>query len=94
METRPAANCKGFDIYPLVYKFEQPREWHKRRPDRSYSASVVICREGDSPSGQTARVFHVPDVHWTDLGVARRAAVQHGEHIIDGQIIGESLVAI
>lgn len=94
MDNYPAANCKGFDIYPLVYKFDSPREWHERRPDRSYSASVVICREGEPPSGHSARVFHVPDMHWADLGLAKRAAIRHGEHIIDGQVVGESLAGL
>lgn len=42
--------------YQLVYKFGSPRNWHERRPDRSYSASVVICREGEPPGGTSARV--------------------------------------
>ncbi|EKZ98560.1 hypothetical protein SGO26_26030 [Cupriavidus metallidurans] len=94
MDNYPTANCKGFDIYPLVYKFDSPREWHERRPDRTYSASVVICREGEPPSGKSARVFHVPDMQWADLGLAKRAAVRHGEHIIDGQVVGESLAGL
>lgn len=91
MDNHPASNSKGFDIYPLVYKFDPPREWHERRPDRSYCASVVICREGEAPSGQNGRVFHVPDEQWADLGMAKRAAVQRGEDIIDGLVIGESI---
>lgn len=94
MENHPSANCKGFDLYPLVYKFDPPREWNERRPDRSYSASVVICREGEPPHGGSARVFHVPDMQWSDLGLAKRAAVQYGENIIDGQVVGESLVGL
>ncbi|KAI3589217.1 hypothetical protein D9X30_5864 [Cupriavidus sp. U2] len=94
MDTYPAANSKGFDIYPLVYKYDPPREWHERRPDRSYSASVVICREGFAPTADSGRVFQVPDAQWADLGVAKRAAVQHGADIIEGLVTGESLAGL
>ncbi|PLP99356.1 hypothetical protein [Cupriavidus pauculus] len=91
MDNIPAANSEGFDLYPLVYKYDPPREWHERRPDRSYSASVVICREGVAPSAESGRVFQVPDAQWEDLGAAKRAAVQHGADIIAGLISGTSL---
>ncbi|GJG98162.1 hypothetical protein [Cupriavidus pauculus] len=94
MDTYPAANSNGFDLYPLVYKYDPPREWHERRPDRSYSASVVICREGIEPSAQSGRVFQVPDAQWADIGSAKRAAVQHGEDIIEGRITGGSIVGL
>ncbi|KAF7963921.1 hypothetical protein ACTMU2_23785 [Cupriavidus basilensis] len=94
MDNHPAASSKGFDIYPLVYKFDAPREWHERRPDRAYSASVVICREGEQPSADNGRVFHVPEAQWADLGAAKRAAVQHGSHIIDGLVSGESVAGL
>lgn len=94
MDNYPAANCKGFDIYPLVYAFDPPRVWNERRPDRSYCASVVICREGAAPNGDRARVFRLPDMQWSELGVAKRAAVQHGQHIIGGKVLGESLAGL
>ncbi|MGY8526999.1 hypothetical protein [Paracidovorax citrulli] len=91
MDNYPAASSKGFDLYPLVYKYEPPREWHERRPDRSYRASIVICPEGVAPSAESGRVFQVPDAQWSDLGAAKRAAVQHGSNIIDGLVSGESV---
>ncbi|MWL91545.1 hypothetical protein [Cupriavidus sp. SW-Y-13] len=94
MDNYPSANSKGFDLYPLVYKYEPPREWHERRPDRTYSASIVICREGIAPSAESGRVFLVPGVQWTDLGMAKRAAVQHGTDIIDGLVRGESTAGL
>jgi len=90
MDSRPSGNTNGFDLYPLVYKYESPREWHERRPDRSYSASVVICREGEAPCAENGRVFSVPDVQWSDLGQAKRAAVRHGENIVAGLVPGKS----
>ncbi|RZT28869.1 hypothetical protein [Cupriavidus agavae] len=94
MDNYPAATSKGFDLYPLVYKYEPPREWHERRPDRSYCASVVICREGVSPSTESGRVFIVPGTQWSALGTAKRAAVQHGADIIDGLVSGESTAGL
>jgi len=94
MDNHPAASSKGFDLYPLVYKCEPPREWHERRPDRSYKASVVICREGVQPSADNGRVFHVPVTQWGNVGEAKRAAVQHGSDIIDGLVPGESVAGL
>lgn len=94
MDNYPAANSKGFDIYPLVYKFDAPRGWHEPRPDRTYCASVVICREGQVPSGQSGRVFRLPDQQWADLGMAKRAAVRRGEDIIAGLVAGESTAGL
>ncbi|AZG16688.1 MULTISPECIES: hypothetical protein [Cupriavidus] len=91
MDARPSGNINGFDIYPLVYKYDPPREWNERRPDRSYSASVVICREGEVPGAENGRVFAVPDIQWDDLGQAKRAAVRHGEDIVAGLVPGKSI---
>ena len=91
MDSHPASSSNGFDIYPLVYKYDPPREWHERRPDRSYCASVVICREGEQPTDMSGRVFHVPNAQWSNLGQAKRAAVQRGEDIVAGLVPGESL---
>jgi len=88
MDNLPSASYKGFDLYPLVYRFDPPREWHERRPDRSYNASVVICREGKPPTAEHGRVFPLPAEQWESLGVAKRAAVKMGEQIIDNQIPG------
>jgi hypothetical protein len=84
MNTTPSSSYKGFDIHPLVYKTDTPREWHERRPDRTYTASVVICEEGSDPAANTARVFPLPPDQWDSLGSATRAAIEGGRTIIDG----------
>jgi len=95
MDNYPATRANGFDIYPLVYKFDAPaREWNERKPDRTYSASVVICREGETPSGANGRVFKLPEQNWESLGVAKRAAVQRGLDIIGGRVPGESMAGV
>lgn len=91
MGNSPSANYKGFDLYPLVYRYDPPREWHERRPDRSYSASVVICREGEEPTTGSGKVFALAAEQWESLGLAKRAAVRTGEQIIDGLIPGQSM---
>lgn len=94
MDTYPASTVNGFDIYPLVYKYDAPREWNERRPDRSYSASVVICRQGESPSLENGRVFRLPEEQWESLGLAKRAAVQRGQDIIGGLVPGQSTAGL
>jgi hypothetical protein len=91
MDTHPSGNTNGFDIYPLIYKCDPPRKWYERRPDRSYRASVMICREGEEPRAENGRIFRVPAAHWVDLGQAKRAAVQHAEDIVAGRIPGETV---
>ena len=94
MDTYPSLNYKGFDIYPLVYRYEAPRDWHERRPDRWYSASVVICKEGLNPAESEARVFTLRSEQWENLGGAKRAAIQSGHDIIDGLVEGQNLVGL
>ncbi|AOY90636.1 hypothetical protein BKK79_01440 [Cupriavidus sp. USMAA2-4] len=94
MDTFPSSTYKGFDLYPLVYRYDPPREWHERRPDRSYNASVVICREGLDPVTAVARIFKVRAEQWESLGVAKRAAIQSGRDIVDGLVEGENLIGL
>ncbi|TXI86540.1 hypothetical protein DFLDMN_004833 [Cupriavidus sp. H19C3] len=94
MDNFPASHANGFDIYPLVYRYDPPRQWNERRPDRAYSASVVICREGQQPSGENGRVFRLPEAQWESVGVAKRAAVQRGLDIIGGLVAGESTAGL
>lgn len=84
MHSNPSISYKGFDIYPLVYQTKVTREWHERRPDRTYAASVVICQEGGDPAAESARVFALPPDQWESLGNATRAAIAEGRSIIDG----------
>ncbi|MGO4307389.1 MULTISPECIES: hypothetical protein [unclassified Cupriavidus] len=94
MDTSPSANYKGYDIYPLIYTYHATREWYERRPDRTYSASVVICKEGQDPASDQVRLFPMLSNQWDSLGGARRAAVQAGEDIIDGFVPGQSITGL
>jgi hypothetical protein len=84
MNSTPSFSYKGFDIYPLIYKTHVEREWHERRPDRTYTTSVVICSEGSDPAAESARVFKLAPDQWDSLGNATRAAIASARDIIDG----------
>ncbi len=94
MENYPSASYKGFDIYPLIYRCDPPREWHERRPDRTYSASVMICREGREPSSEFSQVFPLQAEQWECVGDAKRAVLKTAEAIINGLVPGQSVVAL
>ena len=91
MDTYPTCRYKGFDVYPLIYLFDPPREWHERRPDRSYSASVLICQEGEPPNAERSRIFPLLTTQWESVGMAKRAAAKMAEDIIDGFVPGQSM---
>jgi len=94
VDSTPSATYKGFDIYPLVYRHDPPREWHAPRPDRTYNASVVICVEGHQPGAGRSRVFPVLAEPWEKIGAARRGVVKAAEDIINGLIPGQSVVGL
>ncbi len=94
MDTSPSASYKGYDIYPLVYTHAATHEWYERRPDRTYSASVVICAEGPIRYRPWCGCFPMLARQWDSLGGARRAAVQAGTEIIDGQVPGQSILGL
>ncbi|CAJ0895390.1 hypothetical protein R1479_03943 [Ralstonia mannitolilytica] len=87
----PTSFYKGFAIYPLIYPFNPPREWHEKRPDRAYSVSVVICLEGETMDDERSRVFRLRGEPWDNVGAAKRAATQGAEDIIDGLVPGQSM---
>ncbi len=90
MDTSPAGQYKGFDIYPLAYQHERTARWPEAREDRSYNAAVKICREGKP--FEEAQVFHLPaDQQFTNVGGARVAALRFAETIIDGGVPHMSL---
>ncbi|CAJ0695937.1 hypothetical protein ACTJK6_21430 [Ralstonia sp. 22086] len=91
MDTYPTSFYKGFAIYPLIYPFNPPREWHEKRPDRAYSVSVVICREGETMDDERSRVFRLRGEPWDNVGAAKRAATHGAEEIIDGLVPGQSM---
>ncbi|WP_252683135.1 hypothetical protein [Ralstonia soli] len=93
VDAYPTCRYKGFDVYPLIYLFDAPREWHKRRPDRSYSASVLICLAGESPNAEHSRIFPLQAIQWENVGTAKRAAAKMAEDIIDGFVPGQSMIS-
>ncbi|WP_197386901.1 hypothetical protein [Ralstonia pseudosolanacearum] len=93
LDDYPTCCYKGFDVYPLIYLFDAPREWHERRPDRSYSASVLICLAGESPDSEHSRIFPLLAIQWENIGTAKRAAAKMAEDIIDGFVPGQSMSA-
>lgn len=87
MNDVPSSNYKGFDIYPLIYKCDPPREWYERRHDRTYNVSAVICNGGADPAGDSARVYPLPADQWENMGNATRAAIlgSHGQRLGGGR---------
>ncbi|QWQ12965.1 hypothetical protein KN198_05610 [Ralstonia solanacearum] len=93
VDAYPTCRYKGFDVYPLIYRFDPPREWHERRPDRSYSASVLICVADELPNTGHSRIFPLQAIHWESIGAAKRAAAKMAENIIDGFVPGQSMIS-
>ncbi|ELA01300.1 hypothetical protein SGO26_27720 [Cupriavidus metallidurans] len=95
MDAYPTATYKGYDIYPLVYRHtDGARAWGEPRPDRSFNAAVVICREGAHPDSTQARTFHLDTTPWDNVGAARRAVLRYAEEIINGEVTGQSVVTL
>ncbi|MDF3884464.1 hypothetical protein P3W83_18630 [Cupriavidus basilensis] len=91
MDDKPSASYKGFDIYPLVYQHATVREWHQPKADRSFNASVVICREGQRPGTEHSRVFPSSAKPWENIGAARRGMLSFAQDIIDGRVPGQTV---
>ncbi|WP_296224076.1 hypothetical protein [Ralstonia sp. UBA689] len=92
MDTSPAGQYKGFDIYPLAYQHERTARWPEAREDRSYNAAVMICRAGESPEPGQTQVFRLSgDQQFGNVGDARVAALRFAESIIDGDVPDLSL---
>lgn len=83
---------RGYDLC-LVYGHAVVRAWRERRPDRSFNAAVVICREGEHLQVEQARTFRLYATPWDNAGAARRAVLRYAEDIINGAIPGQSLVS-
>lgn len=94
MDAFPTATYKGYDLYPLVYKHVAERAWRERRPDRSFNAAVVICREGGQLEDGQALTFRLDTTPWDNVGAARRAVIRYAEDIINGAIPGQSVVSL
>lgn len=93
VDAYPTCRYKGFDVYPLIYLFDPPREWHERRPDRTYSASVLICLAGETPGLEQSHIFPLRATQWESIGTAKRAAAKMAEDIIDGFVPGQSMIS-
>ncbi len=94
MNADPSATYKGFDLYPLVYKVEPVQTWPRTSPDRTFNASVMICREGHPPGTERSVVFRLTSTSWENVGTARRGALKFGEDIINGLVPGESVASL
>jgi hypothetical protein len=95
MDTTPAGQYKGFDIYPLAYQHERKARWPEAREDRSYNAAVMICREGMVPEPGQSQVFRLSgDRQFSNIGEARAAALRFAEGIIDGTVPEMSLAGL
>jgi hypothetical protein len=93
MSTHPLNLYKGFELHPLVFERAFNRFDGHSRYAEGYDVAVRICRPDSSSAAGTSRVFRLErqDVY-TDFGIARRAARQQGEDIVDGKIAGQSVV--
>jgi hypothetical protein len=86
---------KGFELYPLVFAREFKRFDGHTRYAEGYEVAVRICRLDASGATGAGRVFRlVREDVFSDFGMARRAARQQGEDIIDGKVAGASVVDI
>ncbi|KXU91914.1 hypothetical protein CR51_31570 [Caballeronia megalochromosomata] len=89
MSTLPPRVYKGFELHPLVFarKFDQ-FDRHSRYAE-GYDVAVRVCRQ---EANSASRVFRLElPAAISDFGVARRAAWQRGEDIIDGKIDGTDI---
>lgn len=86
---------KGFELQPLVFAREFKRFDGHSRYAEGYDVAVRICRSDTSGASGASRVFRLErqDV-FTDFGIARRAARQRGEDIVDGKVEGASVIDI
>jgi hypothetical protein len=84
---------KGFELYPLVFLRAFKRFDGHSRSAEGYDVAVRVCRIGAAAREGTGRVFRLERSDaFTEFGMARRAARQRGEDIIDGKVDGASVV--
>ncbi|WP_118184583.1 hypothetical protein [Paraburkholderia phosphatilytica] len=84
---------KGYELHPLVFPRTFSRFDGHSRYAEGYDIAVRICRPSAIASSAASRVFRLNQPHaFSDFGVARRAARQQGEDIVDGKINGASVV--
>jgi hypothetical protein len=84
---------KGYELHPLVFPRTFSRFDGHSRYAEGYDIAVRICRPSAIASSAASRVFRLNQPHvFSDFGVARRAARQQGQDIIDGKVDGASVV--
>jgi hypothetical protein len=93
MSAFPPVLYKGYELYPLVFARAFNRFDGHSRYAEGYDVAVRICRADTSGATSASRVFRLDrqDV-FSDFGIARRAARQQGEDIVDGKVAGASVV--
>lgn len=84
---------KGFEIHPLIFARTFSHFDRHSRYAEGYDVAVRICRPDTADAVGACRVFRLEREHtFSDFGMARRAACQQGEDIIDGKVDGASIV--
>lgn len=83
---------KGFELHPLVFaRTFSHFDGHSRYAE-GYDVAVRICRPDTTAAAGVCRVFRLDRQHaFSDFGMARRAACQQGEDIVDGKVDGASV---
>ena len=93
MSTRPLLLYKGYELHPLVFARTFSRFDGHSRYAEGYDAAVRICRPGAMATSAASRVFRLDQpLAFSDFGMARHAARQQGEDIIDGKVSGASVI--
>ncbi|WP_206995591.1 hypothetical protein [Trinickia mobilis] len=84
---------KGFELHPLVFARTFNRfDGHSRNAE-GYDIAVRICRPSAAGAAGASRVFRLERQNAiSDFGMARRAARQQGEDIVDGKVAGATVV--
>lgn len=92
MSAFPPLLYKGFELHPLVFSRAFSRFDRHSRHDEGYDVAIRICRPEALGEAGTSRVFRLDRLDvFVDFGIARRAARQRGEDIVDGKIEGSSV---
>lgn len=83
---------KGFEIHPLIFARTFSHFDRHSRYAEGYDVAVRISRPHTADGVGASRVFRLQREHaFSDFGMARRAACQQGEDIVDGKVDGASV---
>lgn len=93
MSTHLLLLYKGYELHPLVFARTFTRFDGHSRYAEGYDIAVRVCRPGAIATAAASRIFRLDQPHaFSDFGMARRAARQHGMDIIDGKVSGASVI--